>query len=108
MGVFDFLRNLFGKKNNQKLKCPNCGAEVTLNMERCPACGVSIVSMFRRKCPECGEINEIGAVKCSKCSYNLAAEKEVKEKEISYTCFVCGYENDAFFAVCPVCGTRTS
>ena len=109
MGFFNFLKNIFGGKKtpSQKVECPNCGEKVTLDTERCPSCGVSISNLFRRKCPNCGTLNETDSEKCIKCGHSFA-EEEAKEEELSYRCSVCGYEADAFFTICPLCGTRTS
>jgi len=109
MGVFDFLKNIFGgkKTSSQKLNCPNCGTEVNLEDKICPKCGVNVSNLFRRKCPNCGELNEVDSDKCAKCGHSFA-EEEASEEEITYRCNVCGHESDDFFTVCPVCGTRTS
>ncbi len=107
MGIFDFLKNLFrGKKEipSQKFKCPNCHFyPITLEIGKCPECGVDVKSMFRIKCPHCEAPNEVGAEKCWKCEYEFKPEEE---ENISYSCSVCGYETKKFFIVCPVCGTR--
>jgi len=107
MGFFDFLKGLFGGKKaaSQKVNCPSCGTEVTMGSEVCPECGVSISELFRRKCPNCGELNEVDSDKCSKCGHSFAEEEA---RELSYNCSSCGYQSDTFFAVCPVCGTRTT
>ncbi len=104
MGLLDFLKNLFGKKNNQKMKCPNCHYyPLTADMERCPGCGLNVKSMFRLQCPKCGSYNELDAGKCMKCGYSFSPEEE----KVSYNCGVCGYQSESFFTICPTCGTRT-
>ncbi len=106
MGVLDLLfksKKTAGK--GEKQKCPNCGEPITLDMERCPKCGVRIKSMFRRKCPRCGTLNELDVKKCIKCFYDFEAEYE-RTKKTYYVCPICGYKSEAFLTRCPVCGTR--
>lgn len=109
MGFFDFLKGVFGgrKGTSQKVKCPNCGEDVSLDEKNCMECGAEIAAVLRIKCPKCGEPNDAGEAKCIKCGSRLTVE-EPKEEEVSYRCFVCGNVSDSFFTVCPVCGTRTA
>lgn len=101
MGLLDFL---FGEKE-KRYKCLNCGAKITLDMERCPKCGTRISSMYRKKCPNCGTLNELRAKKCEKCKYDFeAAEALAREKR--YKCPICGFEFDYRPRECPVCGTK--
>ena len=106
MGIGDFLGEVFHtKKKGEKHKCPNCCAEITLDMERCPKCGVRIKSMFRRKCPKCGTLNELDIKKCIKCGYDFEAEME-QAKKTYYICPICGYKSSSFLTQCPACGTK--
>ncbi len=102
------LNLLFGKSNapkGQKTKCPSCGAEVTLDMERCQKCGVHIRSMFKKTCPKCKDLNDINAEKCLNCKYDFAAELARTKKTI-YVCPICGYNADYYMLRCPSCNTR--
>ena len=109
MGLLDLLGGMFkGEKDTlakKKFKCPNCGANVTLDMERCLSCGVRIKSMFRKKCPKCKELNELDAKRCVKCGFDFEAEIKRAKKTV-YRCPICGYEMSALLSKCPVCGTR--
>ena len=107
MGVFDLLKKAF-KKNpfaGVVRKCPNCETKVTLDMERCPKCGVHIKAMFRKKCPNCTTANELDAIECTKCGYNFE-EEYARAKKTVYRCPICGYKSEAFLTRCPACGTR--
>src|SRR3989339_1349958 len=106
MGLGDLFKNMFkgSHGSGQAQKCPNCGENITLNMERCPKCGVHIKSMFRRKCVKCKALNDLDAKKCSECGYNFEAEYE-RSKKVTYTCPICGYSSEAFLTRCPVCNT---
>lgn len=104
MGIVDFIKKLFSG-SQKKYKCPNCGADITLDMERCPKCGVRIRSMFKKKCPKCGTLNELDAKKCIKCGYNFEAE-EIQLKKTYYICPICGYKSEVYMTQCPACGTR--
>ncbi|MEM2948458.1 MAG: zinc ribbon domain-containing protein [Candidatus Anstonellales archaeon] len=108
MGVLDLLLGwLKGKPKyaEKKYECPNCGEEITLNMERCPKCGTRIKSMFRKKCPKCGTANQIDAKKCEKCGFDFE-ELEVKERKTIYRCPRCGYRMDYYATRCPSCGIK--
>lgn len=113
MGLGEIFGNILGsgkKREFQKgkdLKCPSCGAKVTLDMERCPSCGVRIKSMFKRKCPnpKCLHLNDLDAKKCEKCGYNFMAELE-RAKRTYFVCPICGYKTEAYLTQCPACGTR--
>lgn len=107
MGIVDVLKGIFSgrKESGKKYKCPNCGADVTLDVERCTKCGVRIKSMFRRKCPKCGTLNELDTIKCVKCGYGFEAEG-LEMKKTHYLCPICGYKADYFMTHCPACGTR--
>lgn len=108
MGIADILKGVFGGRKRlrgQKQKCPNCGTDVTLDMERCPKCGVRIKSMFRRKCPKCATLNELDIKKCIKCGYDFEAQLE-RAKKSYYVCPICRYKSRSFVTRCPACGTR--
>ncbi|MFH1222325.1 MAG: zinc ribbon domain-containing protein [Candidatus Micrarchaeota archaeon] len=108
MGIGDVIGGMLsGKKSTsgKKMKCPNCGADVTLDMERCQKCGVRIKSMFRRKCPKCETLNEIDADNCVKCGYNFEAER-AELKRTYYVCPICGFKSEAFLTQCPACNTK--
>jgi hypothetical protein len=110
MGLFDVIAGALGGKGKKTLaskdfKCPNCGAKVTLDMERCYKCGVRIKSMFRKKCPKCKELNELDAKVCGNCNYDFEAEVRAARKT-QYRCPRCGYKMGVYMMKCPVCGVR--
>ncbi|MDD5337062.1 MAG: zinc ribbon domain-containing protein [Candidatus ainarchaeum sp.] len=107
MGLLDLLTGKEGGEKGWKAKCPNCGKEITLDVERCPYCGVHVKSMFRKKCPKCGELNELDVERCVKCKYDFAAELARAKKTI-YVCPICGYRADYYMLRCPACNTRFS
>lgn len=109
MGLFDLFKKAIRgggpAKKGQVQKCPSCGETVTLDMERCPKCGVRIKSMFRRKCPKCETLNELDNKVCSNCGYNFEAELE-RAKKTYYICPICRFKSEAYLTRCPACGTR--
>lgn len=111
MGFFDFIgKGLEGKKEKSTLaskgyKCPNCGADVKIDWERCQKCGVRIKSMFRKKCPKCQAMNQLDAKICENCKYDFEAEIRAAKKTV-YKCPRCGYEMEAYMQQCPGCGVR--
>jgi predicted RNA-binding Zn-ribbon protein involved in translation (DUF1610 family) len=108
MGLSEIFGNVFrgsGPPKGEKANCPNCGEAITLEMERCPKCGVRIKSMFRRKCPKCGALNELDIKKCSKCFYDFEAELQMLKKTY-FVCPFCGYKSDAFMTECYACGAK--
>ena len=110
MGLLNLLKGAVkgagsAVKKGPAQKCPNCGEGVTLDMERCPKCGVRIKSMFRRKCPKCQTLNELDNKVCSKCNYSFEAELE-RAKKTFYICPICGYKSEAYLTQCPACNTR--
>lgn len=109
MGILDLLKGAAkgsgSAKKGQKQKCPGCGETITLDMERCPKCGIHINSMFKMKCPKCETLNDLDAKKCTKCGYSFEAELKRAEKSV-YVCPICGYKMEAFMTSCPACNTR--
>lgn len=110
MGILDLLKGaLEGKGKStlakKKFKCPSCGAQVTLSMERCPSCGVRIKSMFRKKCPKCKGLNDLDAKRCEHCGFDFEAELARARKTV-WRCPICGYEMSGYMTRCPVCRTR--
>lgn len=105
MGLLDVLLGKESNPKGRKAKCPGCGAEVMLDMERCPSCGVHIKSMFRKKCPKCEELNELDAERCTKCRYDFAVEL-ARAKKTVYVCPICGYKADYYMLRCPSCNAR--
>lgn len=111
MGILEVIGGALGggkKKDtlaSKKYKCPNCGENVTLEMERCAKCGIRIKSMFRKKCPKCGTANELDNEVCSECKYDFNAEIRAAKKTL-YKCPRCGYEMDVWMQSCPACGVR--
>jgi len=108
MGLLELISDAFKRKPHaeRKAKCPKCGAEITLGMERCPNCGTHISSMFRIECPKCKTANDVDAKFCSKCGYDLSDKKAPLPSEISYRCPICGYTANYYMLSCPSCGTR--
>lgn len=115
MGLFDLL---FGKDavwrkgirkggGAQKLSCPKCKTEITIDMERCPKCGTKISEMFFLECPNCKEKNPLDAKRCKKCGYDFEVEK-VRREETKYVCPICGYTANYRMLSCPACGTKFS
>lgn len=105
MGLLDAILTFFKRKYSIEIDCPNCGNRISLDMERCPYCGVRIKSMFKKKCPRCGTLNELDAERCVKCKYDFALELELAKKTI-YVCPICGYKADFYMLSCPACGAR--
>ena len=110
MGLGEIIKVMFKGKpvqvnKGQKQKCPSCGEALTLDMERCPKCGVHVKSMFRRKCPKCKTLNELDNKRCSQCAYDFEGELEGAKRDV-YSCPICGYRSDAYLTRCPVCNTR--
>ncbi len=112
MGFFgDMFDSLLGKNDPEGkvwVNCPNCGARISLDMERCPNCGVHLDSMFQKKCPKCGTLNPLHAKKCSKCGYDFEAARiqQKMQKRVTYRCPICGYTFHTYMTRCPVCGTK--
>ena len=52
---------------DQRVRCPNCGAETTPGRKFCRECG----SPLARSCPACGLANEAGAKFCEECGVSL-------------------------------------
>ncbi|MFN3910371.1 MAG: double zinc ribbon domain-containing protein [Candidatus Anstonellaceae archaeon] len=109
MGFFDFLKNLFSKKDlslDQIVKCPNCKKEFNLSLERCPHCGVHTDLMFRKKCPHCKAQNPLKAKKCIKCKKDLEEVNNSNISKVIYICPICNYRADFYMTFCPACGTK--
>lgn len=107
MGFFDFLKNIFSKKDNsldQMVKCPNCKKEFNLSLQRCPHCGVHTDLMFRKKCPYCKEPNPLKQKKCIKCNKDL--DFSYAGPLTVYVCPICNYKADFYMLSCPSCGTK--
>ena len=107
MGMLDLIKNAikFKPYAERKAKCPKCKAELKLGMERCPACGTHVESMFRLECPKCKESNPLRSEKCSNCGYSFVEQKAPSGKE-QYRCPMCGYVADYFMLSCPACGVK--
>ena len=107
MGLFDLISNALKPKPHadRKAKCPKCGAELVLGMERCPSCGTHVESMFRIECPKCKAPNALKAEKCEKCGYPLTEQRAPRGKE-QYRCPMCGYVADYYMMSCPACGVK--
>lgn len=110
MGMMELLSGLFKKKPHAdtKAKCPKCKGDVVLGMERCPACGTHIDSMFRIKCPACDEANDLNAEKCKKCGTGLVGQQVPPggAGKAQYRCPLCGYVADYYMTSCPSCGVK--
>jgi hypothetical protein len=107
MGIFDLVKNIGGGGGGRWEKCPNCDTDVSLDMERCPKCGVHIKSMFKKKCPKCKTLCEVDAKKCEKCKYNFE-EELARAKKTVYVCPICGFQADYYMLRCPSCNARFS
>jgi len=107
MGLLDLISEAIKPKPHASMKgkCPKCGTEVNMGMERCPKCGTHISSMFRIECPKCKAANELKAERCSKCGF-LLVEPAQQQGKVSYRCPICGYMADYYMLSCPSCGTR--
>ncbi|HII53715.1 hypothetical protein AUJ13_05365 [Candidatus Micrarchaeota archaeon CG1_02_49_24] len=108
MGLLEMIKEVWGRNKNERqfrdpLKCPNCGAKVDPNKDRCMACGVRLTSMFKLICPECKSENEFTAARCVKCKFDFGAASTQKT---IYRCPICNYEADYYMLVCPACNTR--
>jgi hypothetical protein len=109
MGILELISGKVKEKphGERKAKCPKCGAEVTLGMDRCPACGTHISSMFRIECPKCKSPNEVNAKFCVKCGYDLSDKKEgAPSGSATYRCPICGYVANYYMLSCPACGVK--
>ena len=107
MGLLDLVSDALKPKPNSGLKgkCPKCGVELNMGMERCPKCGTHIESMFRLECPKCKTANGLKAIKCAKCGYPLSEQRAPPSKE-QYSCPICGYVADYYMMSCPSCGVK--
>jgi len=108
MGLMDLISDAVNKDSphaDRKAKCPKCGAELTLGMDRCPKCGTHVASLFRIECPNCKTPNEIKATACVKCGYDFVGKKEPAGGE-QYRCPLCGYVANYYMLSCPACGAR--
>jgi predicted RNA-binding Zn-ribbon protein involved in translation (DUF1610 family) len=108
MGLLDLIAGILKRKPHASLKakCPKCGADVLLGMERCPSCGTHIESMFRIECPKCKTANEITAEKCKNCGEPLIEQKLPSGGKMQYICPRCGYTADYYMTSCPSCGVK--
>ena len=107
MGMLDLILGTLKPKPHadMKAKCPKCGADLVLGMERCPKCGTHIDAMFRIECPKCKAANDLKAEKCSKCGFALIAQPASQGKQ-QYRCPLCGYVADYYMLSCPACGVK--
>ena len=58
------LQNIRAAIEGKAVKCPHCGADISLAVFKCPHCGSSIPLGLRR-CPHCGRV--IRFLKCPRC-----------------------------------------
>jgi len=104
MGIWELLRDRFLKGPQlpkQKANCPRCKTDLTLDMPKCPKCGLPIKQIFRIICPNCRELVEPDAKECPKCKKSfLPPERRV------YTCPICDYHADYYMLACPACNTK--
>ena len=56
---------------DEDLQCPECGAALAENAEKCPNCGIDIYY-----CPDCGAPISVIETKCSRCGVEIEFEKE--------------------------------
>lgn len=56
---------------DEDLQCPECGAALAENAEKCPNCGIDIYY-----CPDCGAPISVNETKCSRCGVEIEFEKE--------------------------------
>ena len=85
------------KKAENKVKCPNCGAEVKEGTKFCPDCGKKIETE-NLKCPKCGAEVKPGAKFCPECGEKLVLAKK--------KCPKCGAEVKENAKFCPECGEK--
>lgn len=52
-------------------QCPECGAALSENAEKCPNCGIDIYY-----CPDCGAPISVNETKCSRCGVEIEFAKE--------------------------------
>lgn len=86
-------------KTQSKIKCVNCGNELSINSKFCPECGQKNIQDLPTTmlCPQCGQSITRGKF-CSECGCNL-------EK---LTCVNCGTELKPNVKFCPECGQKTN
>ena len=109
MGIMELIHEALKPKphSEMKAKCPKCGTDLTLGMERCPKCGTHVESMFRIECPNCKAANELTAEKCASCGYQLISGKAPSGGgKTQYRCPICGYLADYYMLSCPACGVK--
>ena len=90
----------------QKVICPNCGAEHDAGQQFCGTCGGKLPSGAEKSgitCPACGFQNPPTQHFCGNCGTTLLAPEEKKMPEVS--CTNCGTKNRADLHFCGVCGT---
>ena len=107
MGLLDLISSALKPRprSDMKAKCPKCKSDLNMGMERCPACGTHVESMFRLECPKCKTANDLNAIKCAKCGYPLSEQRAPSGKE-QYRCPICGYVADYYMLSCPSCGVK--
>jgi transposase len=54
------------------ITCPNCGAEASRDLDRCPSCSIPL----RVLCPECGAHASVDEDDCPVCGASLAQATE--------------------------------
>jgi ribosomal protein L40E len=107
MGILDLISSALKPKPHSDLtgKCPKCGINLNMGMERCPKCGTHIETMFRLECPKCKTANSLKADRCSKCGYPLSDQPAPAGRD-QYRCPMCGYVADYYMMSCPSCGVK--
>ncbi len=81
------------KNNEEKDKCPNCGAEINKGAKFCPNCGHKL----GLTCPNCGESVSLNSKFCPNCGQPLNVSKK---------CASCGAELKPGAKFCPDCGAK--
>lgn len=61
------------EEGSTTITCPNCGAEVGRDEERCPSCSLPLKVL----CPDCGAHAPADADECPACGASLAQATEL-------------------------------
>lgn len=61
------VKSVFGKENDNQIKCPNCNSSIDLDAKFCDQCGKELM----KKCDKCGGFNDSDSKFCKSCGTRL-------------------------------------